>query len=356
MAHGNVFAGYDDQNGDRGDSAWLSTNWGMLMESRSLGGGQLVLRQMLSLEPLTVEKGGYPLLLQTGESLDGEPIHDRQHPHDLFMEIAALYTRPVGESLAWQVYVAPSGEPAVGRAAFPHRISASSDPLAPLAHHWQDSTHISFGVLTAGLLTKTVKVEASLFNGREPDDERWDFDFRTLDSWSARVSVNPSASWSLQASYGFLDSPEELRPEESLHRATASATWNRRIGGEGNAATTAVFGRNLPEEEPSTSSWLLETNVDLDGRNVVFGRAEWVEKTGRDLVLPVSLSARTFPVSCLSAGYVVQLGPFGKLVPGIGFRASVNDVGSELEPFYGSRYPAGILVFVKLHPAAMTGH
>ena len=224
MAHYNLFAGYDRQNGERGDYQWISTGWGMLMESRSLWGGGLVRRQMLSLEPWTTTKGGYPLLLQTGEEVDGEPLHDRQHPHDLFMEIAAVYSRPLSDSLAFQVYVAPSGEPALGPTAFPHRMSAFSDPLAALSHHWQDSTHIAFGVLTAGVLTRKIKLEGSWFNGREPDDERYDFDFRPLDSYSGRISVNPTPSLSFQASYGYLKSPEELHPEESVHRLTASAT------------------------------------------------------------------------------------------------------------------------------------
>jgi hypothetical protein len=178
MAHWNFFGGYDHQGSDRGDSQWLSTNWGMLMEKRSVGAGELVLRQMLTLEPFTVGAAGYPLLLQTGESFNGAPIHDRQHPHDLFMEIAALYTRPISESVALQLYAAPVGEPALGPVAFPHRYSAFSDPLAPLGHHWQDSTHISFGVLTAGLFTRKLKVEGSWFNGREPDEHRYDFDIR----------------------------------------------------------------------------------------------------------------------------------------------------------------------------------
>src|SRR5262245_21871443 len=244
MLHGNFFVGYDHQGGDRGDSEWTAPNWGMLMEKRSLGGGSLVLRQMLSLDPLTVGSKGYPLLLQTGESFEGEPIHDRQHAHDLFMEIAALYTRPVSESVAVQVYAAPSGEPALGPVAFPHRLSASSDPLAPLGHHWQDSTHISFGVVTAGFLTRLVKVEGSWFNGREPDEHRYDFDFRRLDSYSGRISFNPSKRWSLQASYGYLASPEELHPEVSVHRLTASAAYDSGIGSSGNLAVTAVFGRN----------------------------------------------------------------------------------------------------------------
>src|SRR5437773_4254134 len=189
---------------------------------------------MLSLDPLTVTRRGYPLLLQSGEAFKGEPLHDAQHPHDLFMELAASYTRPVSDGVAFQVYGAPVGEPALGPAAFPHRLSASSDPLAPLGHHWQDSTHISFGVLTAGILTRKVKVEGSWFNGREPDDRRFDFDFRKLDSWSGRVSVNPTDSLSLQASYGLLETPEELEPGQSIRRATASASYNRKLHGGGN--------------------------------------------------------------------------------------------------------------------------
>ena len=210
----------------------------MFTEKRYIGGGELVLRQMLSLDPLTVGADGYPLVLQTGESLGGSPLHDRQHPHDLFMEIAALYTRPFSASSAFQLYAAPAGEPALGPVAFPHRFSAASDPLAPLAHHWQDSTHISFGVLTAGLLTRMFKVEGSWFNGREPDEHRYDFDIRRPDSWSGRLWFNPSKARSFQASYGYLASPEELHPDESVHRLTASAVHHesrrfRSAGGHG---------------------------------------------------------------------------------------------------------------------------
>src|SRR3989449_3442860 len=100
------------------------------------------------------------------------------------MELAALYERAVARNLAVSLYAAPVGEPAVGPAAFPHRPSAADDPLAPLAHHWQDGTHITFGVLTAGVFTPTPQPEASLFNRRAPDEDRPKFDYaaRALDS------------------------------------------------------------------------------------------------------------------------------------------------------------------------------
>jgi hypothetical protein len=304
---------------------------------------------MLSLDELTIGAHGYPLLLQTGESVDGVPFHDKQHAHDLFMEIAAHYTYPLSDALALQVYLAPAGEPALGPVAFPHRLSASSDPLAVLAHHWQDSTHISFGVITAGLMTKRFKFEGSWFNGREPDEHRYDFDFRPLDSYSGRVWFNPSSSWSLQVSYGYLASPEELHPDVSVHRLTASAAYNERFG-DGVLAATAAFGRNDSSSEPDTSSFLLEGNYDIDGRSVAFGRAEYVEKTGADLVLTPALDADVFKIESLVAGYEYRFLHSSKLVMGVGARASIDFIDSTLEPFYGTSHPAGYMVFLHLLP------
>ncbi|HEU5056988.1 MAG TPA: hypothetical protein VFU21_10710, partial [Kofleriaceae bacterium] len=174
MLHGNLFAGYDGQASDAGDDELVSVNWLMGMASRDLAGGELAVRTMLSLEPLTVGAEGYPLLLQTGETVDGQPLVDRQHPHDLFMELAAMYTRELGGGVGVQLYGGPAGEPALGPVAFPHRPSAMGDPLAPITHHWIDSTHITYGVATAGILTRHVKLAGSWFNGRAPAEGRYD--------------------------------------------------------------------------------------------------------------------------------------------------------------------------------------
>lgn len=349
MAHWNVFAGYDHQGSDRGGSQWFVPNWGMLMEKRVVGPGALVLRQMVSLDELTITPDGYPLLLQNGESEDGVPFHDRQHAHDFFMELAAQYTFPAGDAIAIQVYAALAGEPALGPVAFPHRLSASSDPLAVLSHHWQDSTHVSFGVLTAGFMTQRFKFEGSWFNGREPDEHRYDFDFRPLDSYSGRVWFNPTEAWSLQVSYGFLASPDELQPDVSVHRLTSSCAYNARIG-DGVLAATAVFGMNDSSAEATTWAWLLEGNYDIDGRNVVFGRAEYVEKTGEDLSLTPALDASVFKIKNLVAGYEYRFYSSSHLVLGVGARASINFIDDTLEPFYGSSHPAGYMVYVQLLP------
>ncbi|WP_224364920.1 hypothetical protein [Hyalangium versicolor] len=354
MFHGLLFGGYDWQGGERGDDAVLGVGWVMLMAERKANQAHVGVRVMLSPEPFTAQRhGGYPLLLQTGETYRGEPLRDRQHPHDLFMELATTYTQALSKDWGFQLYVAPVGEPALGPAAFPHRLSASSDPLAVLGHHWEDSTHISFGVLTAGVVTPTAKLEASWFNGREPDENRKDFDFRKLDSYSVRLSANPTREVSMQVSYGFIPSHDELHPDEPLHRLTASVMVHRPLGSGGHWATSAVFGRNVEGEHGASNAYLLESNLDLDGLNVFFGRIEYVQKTGHELVLPEPLEEETFGVASLALGYLRNFGPLGPMLPGVGVRAAVNPIPEDLESTYGSRIPVGGMIYLRLSSAPM---
>ena len=376
MLHGLAFVQYDKQGyGDnkRGDSQFGSVNWGMLMADRNLGAGFLTLRGMMSLEAFTVTGAGYPLLLQTGESYQGQPLHDRQHPHDLFMELAAMYDRPITQNLAVSLYVAPVGEPALGPVAFPHRPSAADDPFAPLGHHWQDATHISFGVITGGLYTRYAKLEGSIFNGREPDEIRTNFDYkgRSLDSYAGRLTVNPSANWSLQGSYGYLKSPEGLHPERSLHRMTASILNGRQLGPGGQWSSALIYGANKETGGSSLSnSVLLESDAQLDRRNTVFGRLEFVQKTAGDLVIPLGPTAFPEPgcpvclasgvpaytrynVAVAALGYVREIGKFSGGTIGLGGRGAVNFVPESLLSTYGSRTPIGASIFLRFRPNRM---
>jgi hypothetical protein len=315
---------------------------------------------MLSAEPWTVGSAGYPLLLQTGESYRGAPLHDRQHPHNLFMELAGLYEHAVTDRVGLSLYVAPVGEPAIGPVAFPHRPSAMNDPTAPIAHHWQDATHITFGVLTAGIFTHSVRLEGSLFNGREPDENRTNFDYsgRRLDSWAGRLSWNPSSHWSLSGSYAYLASPESLNPDESVHRLSASIMNGRTFGQHGELATTFVYGANRhPDTAHLEPSWLLESNLEFGGAHSVFGRLEYVQKSAADLVLGASQPAREFNLASLVAGYVYEFDRAGTVRTGIGVRASIDVVPSTLEPYYGTRAPAGLAVYVRFRPQRVSeGH
>ncbi len=361
MLHALLFAGYDYQGSDRGDGAPVGIGWLMGMATRRIGSGGFTARVMLSPDPFTAGvDGGYPLLLQTGETYQGQPLHDRQHPHDLFMEVAALYTQPLGDAVAVQLYAAPAGEPALGPVAFPHRYSSSADPLAAIVHHWQDSSHISFGVLTAGILTRWAKLEGSWFNGREPDENRTDFDLRRPDSWSVRASVAPSPRWSGQASYGYLPDHDALHPGISLHRATASVMYHRPLAA-GTWATTGVFGLNkhggahVHGPAGPANAYLLETNLDLDGTNVLFARAEVVEKSGEELVLPAGLHDDTFTLPSLAAGYLRNFPPFAGLLAGLGLRAAVAVVPEDLRPTYGTRTLLAGILYLRLAAAPTPG-
>jgi hypothetical protein len=364
MLHGFVFAQYDRQNGPRGDSQFGSLNWGMFMASHELAGGRFQARTMLSLDPATVTARGYPLLLQSGESYRGQPLHDRQHPHDFWMELGALYERPITNRLGILVYAAPSGEPALGPVAFMHRPSAMDNPAAPIAHHWQDATHVSFGVITAGLFSHDWKLEGSVFNGREPDEHRWDFDPIRFDSYSGRLSFNPTRTWSLSVGYGYMKSMEALDPEMRMHRVTASAMHGAPIGSEGQWASTLIWGANTHSSNPGLlHSVTAETEAILDRDNTIFGRAELVQKTAEDLVLPDGSPPRLtliagalasgpehFNVGSLQLGYIRELKRFRAATIGLGAVGMINVVPSLLENAYGSRTPLGSMIFLRLRP------
>ena len=226
MVHGFVNLVYDEQGGPRGATKTFSSSMLMLMARRELTDGAFGARLMLSADPL-MGKSGYPLLFQTGESADGHtPLIDRQHPHDLLMEAALTYSHELNREGAVFVYAGLPGEPALGPPTFMHRLSGMDNPEAPLGHHWLDSTHISWGVVSAGYTWKQLRLEASGFNGREPDENRYNIELRSLDSYAARLSYNPTANLSMQASFGRLASPEQLEPDVSVRRSTASVSYN----------------------------------------------------------------------------------------------------------------------------------
>jgi len=356
MAHGNAFLQLLSESGDRGDDQFGSINWFMGMAERNVGRGRLQLGGMFSLEPATIRGCGYPDLLASGEQCEGEPIHDRQHQHDLFMEVAARYDAPLKGSMRWQVYGAPAGEPALGPVAYPHRVSAMPNPLAPIAHHWLDSSHITYGVVTGGVYANRWKAEASVFNGREPDETRTNFDFAPLDSASGRVWFLPTPQWAFQVSAGRLNEAEPSEaggPRIDVTRATASATYHSAFRENSIWATTFAWGRNA-EADHASNAVLVETNLTLDDRDSWFGRFEIVGKTAHDLGIEDSSESCT--VAKLQGGFTRYFESWNGLRPGIGGSISAGFVPEGLKPTYGSRVNMGVGVFVTLRPAAMAMH
>ncbi len=255
----------DSQSGPRGASQAFETGMAMVMATRSLSDADtLGLRAMVSSDPL-MGRRGYPLLLATGETADGvTTLVDRQHPHDLFMELAATLSHRFGEQDSVFVYGGYPGEPALGPSAYMHRISGMDIPETPISHHWLDSTHIAFGVATAGFVHADWKLEVSQFTGREPDQYRFNFDPARFDSTAARLSYNPDSHWSIQVSAGFIKSPEQLTPTINESRITASATWFQPLDDHGSLAATLAFGHKHLSDGVGESAGLLETEYKPD--------------------------------------------------------------------------------------------
>ena len=359
MLHGFGFVEYDTQGGPRGASQFGSLNWAMAMASRDFAGGRLQARTMLSLDPVTVSTRGYPLLLQSGETYRGQGLVDRQHPHDFWMELALMYERALSSRLGFSAYAAPSGEPALGPVAFMHRPSAMDNPVAPLGHHWQDATHISFGVLTAGVFGEHWKLEGSAFNGREPDEERWGLDRLRLDSYSARFSAHVNPHWTVSAGYGYLESPEVLHPGESVHRTTASVLYGRRTGREGQVALTLVGSVNRRAGQSAPAA-LAETELIVDRANTLIARIEFVKKSAEDLSLASFPADKTFDIWAVSGGYIRELTRSANATIGVGLVGTMNVVPITLDPIYGSGLPLGAMFFLRIRPLpdahAMMGH
>ena len=352
MGHGNLFVQYLHESGDRGSEQGGSINWFMGMADRPVGSGRLGLRGMVSLEPWTIRGCGYPDLLASGEVCQGASIHDRQHPHDLFMEVAATYDRPLVRDVRLQLYGGPAGEPALGPAAFPHRISALPNPLAPITHHWFDATHVTYGVATAGVYGKRWKAEASVFNGREPDENRTDFDFAAMDSWSGRVWFLPTDGWALQVSAGRLAEAESGHDGDAradVDRVTASATYHRVVRAGSIWASTIGWGRNHEPDNAATNAFLAETNLTLDDRDTWFARFELSEKSGHDLSIETE---DMFTVTKVQAGYTRYLPAWRGFTSGVGASISAGIVPESLKSFYGSRVNPGFGIFVTVRPAA----
>jgi hypothetical protein len=354
MLHANGFLQYLKDTGDRGSDQFGSINWVMGMAQRKVGAGQLMLRGMMSAEPGTIRGCGYPDLLATGEECEGEAIHDRQHPHDLFMELAAQYSRPIGRGIQFHAYAGPVGEPALGPVAFMHRVSALSNLLAPITHHWFDSTHITYGVATGGVFSSKWKAEASVFNGREPDEDRTNFDFAAMDSWSARFWFLPTSHLALQVSGGHLKEAEaghDGGPRRDVDRITASATFHRATLENTFWATTIGWGRNKEPDE-ATNAFLVESSVTLHDRDALYGRFEWAQKSGHNLV--VEPGDDIFSLAKLQGGYTRYLEAWKGWTPGVGGSLSFGIVPESLRPVYGSRVNTGFSVYLTLRPRPMT--
>lgn len=359
MFHYNAVVGVNSQGGPRGVTKFESANWFMPMAFRKVGPGTLELRGMFSLEPFTFPPGGSPLLFQTGETYKGRPIIDAQHPHDLFMELSASYTVPLGDRGTWFTYFGNPGEPALGPTAFMHRASASENPSAALSHHLQDSSHISFGVLTTGFTYRWFKLEGSVFNGREPDENRYDFEAHPWTSRSARLSFAPNSNWSMQVSHGLLRNPEPLEPGD-VRRTTASISYNRPIK-RGNWATSLLWGRNHENHSGeifNLNGYVAESTVSFLDKNYLYARLELVDKNAllRDddrVLLGITEHHPSFRIGAYTFGGARDIWTTEKLRVAIGGDVTFYSKPATLDAIYGNN-PTSYRFFLRFRPGKVT--
>jgi hypothetical protein len=354
MQDGIVFGMFNHQGGPRGGDEFRVPNWWMGMMSRKVGKGDLTLTSMLSLDPATVGKSGYGEIFQVGETLNGAPLVDRQHPHDFIMQLAAVWRVPLNERTGFTIAGGPAGEPALGPVAFMHRQSAAEMPLAPLGHHTFDSTHIAFGVITAAVDHGPWLIEGSIFNGREPDEHRWDFDFGRLDSVSGRVWFKPTDRWEFQVSTGHLVEPEELEPG-NVQRSTASASWIKRDGTNFSAFTAAV-GVNRAHEISRYA--IFGEGTHRVGKTAIFGRAEVVEVEIEKLLHGGGHShggaALKDAVTAFSIGVMRDVATWRGFELGLGGNLTAHAVPAALRPTHGDD-PVSFQIFFRVRPPAPMG-
>ena len=358
MFGGEVFIRYNKQDitnaGNRGGEKWDAPDMLMIMGQRKIGEkGLFHFNTMFSTDAIIAGGSGYPLLFQTGESWQGKPLVDRQHPHDLFSELAVSYAYALSKKADLSLYAGYPGEPALGPVTFMHRPSGEFMPDAPIGHHWEDATHITFGVATLGVRYGRFKLEGSSFTGREPDENRYNFDKPLFDSWSGRLSFNPSANWALQLSHGFIKSPESLFPNENVNRTTASAAYVYSITTNKYLAVTAVWGQNVIAYQDASNSALIEATIKLK-KLALYTRYEWVQKSSEELNLnPVLFDLQMqYLVNATTIGAGYDLFKIQHVIIAGGGQVSWDHSGNVLNSLYGQNPISGEL-YIHIYPELM---
>jgi hypothetical protein len=357
MVHGSVWLRYNNQDfsnkGNRGDSRFDAPSWFMFMGQKKAGEkGLFHFSSMFSLDPIIEGGKGYPLLFQTGESYKGVSLVDRQHPHDLISELAVSYSHAFNKNTDVFVYLGYPGEPALGPVTFMHRPSSLDNPNSPISHHWVDATHITFGVATLGIRAGKFKLEGSSFTGREPNEDRYNFDKPRFDSWSGRLSFNPSRNWALQVSHGYVKSPEELHPDENINKTTASAIYSVDLAKNNSINATALWGMNKQKDHDGENAILIE-GAWRKMKNSLYTRYEWTQKSAEALVLTSLFEDhQIFPIHAFTIGDNYDLFNIGKTRVAGGAQWSIYHAPAALNSIYGKN-PMAFQVYIRLYPAIM---
>jgi hypothetical protein len=357
MLHYNLFIRYNKQDvsnkGSRGDEMFDAPNWLMFMGQKQVGErGLFRFSTMFSADAIITGQRGYPLLFQSGESAHGIPLVDRQHPHDLFSELSVAYSYALSKKSDVFAYIGYPGEPALGPVAFMHRASAMDNPDAPISHHWIDATHITYGVATLGVRVGDFKLEGSSFTGREPNENRYNLDKPKFDSWSGRLSFNPSKNWALEVSHAYIKSPEALHANENVNRTVASAEYALQLKNNQSFNVTAVWGMNKQKNQDGENAALLEAAYQFK-KFALYGKYEYVQKSTEELNLDEAIYGNNlFNVNAYTLGINYDLLQVNKTKIAVGSHYTFYNESSGLYNLYGKN-PSAFEVYVRIYPSMM---
>ena len=346
---GAIFPRYTHQAGKRGSSGWDAPNWIMGQAQTYLGlKGQLAIRGMLSLERITEGGNGYPLLFQTGSAYKGLPLVDRQHPNDLISELSATLSYQTSRNSSIFMYLGYPGEPSVGPPAFYSRQSAKYIPDAPIGLQWQDASRVSFGVVTLGMVVNDFKIEGSVFNGSQPDENRYSFDKIKLNSFGGRISFNPAPTLSFQLSSGRIKDP--YGGDNRIIRTAASVIYNTRLNNTTSWASSFIWGENNENVLGRSESFLSESTLDFSAY-ALYARAEFVQKTDGELGITKNLNQK-FWLGEFTLGIAKKILLPDKIDLALGAQGTLYGIPNTLTPYYGDRL-ASYEIYLSLQPQVL---
>ena len=372
----NAFASlvFDHQGGKRGKSDVYSENYLSLTAIKPFSQSVLVLNSRFSLEPFTIGKRGYPLLLQVGGTANNKTfLVDAQHPHDLFSELSMNYIIKLNEDSNFNIYLGLPGAPALGPTGIQVCNIDLAVPESPLLHEALYSTEISYGVVTAGYNWRNITLEGSIFNGRETDKNHFIIHKPKLDSFCGRLTTIFPYNLSAQISYGFLNSPEIVEPEINKKRLVVSLGWFKEFE-DSYLQTMFGFAQNKHIPGNTTKGLIAEFLYNFKRNHSLFLRGELLEtdelfhdehghshnqdnfnhchkhdvncKRKNGLEIDRELFDKIFNVGRISSGYLYKFPPMDHIRFGLGCSGNISIIPEKLKPIYGN-HPLSYYIYAQ---------
>ncbi len=359
MLHGYGFFEGITEEGARGRTDFSGPNMFMSDLGTSLGDTQyLNLDLMLTTDLWLVPKAGTPELLQIGETqANGQPFIDAQHPHSspiMGLTLSDTIAIDSDDKSNLKLFVAPRGESTDGPIAFMHRITGMVNPDVPLGHHvGQDVGHISSTVIGESLKLGGFHLEASTFNGTEPDPTQVNLPIATPNSYAFRAIQEISPEAMAMASYASVNDPEPGIVHEN--RYSTSFYTHLPLSGDWTWHNTLVYGGITNMDHAAFLNSTLEEFALMTRKMALFGRVEILQRTPNELAIPGLSNPNTGQwVAALTLGYTHRVAYWDGWELRAGASVTNDQLPSDYQPTYSGN-PFTYKVFFQLGGSQMYG-